>query len=204
MGRKAGNKLVHGIGINEGTFSTKTGNSNCKTYQLWVGLLERCTKKMWAKYPTYDGVTCSDNFKHYTFFHEWCQSQIGFNYVDDGGGSWHLDKDILIKGNKHYSEDTCVFIPQRLNKLLIKRDKHRGDCPLGVFFDNSLLKFRARCSDVNGKQKHLGSFTTPEQAFQAYKTFKEALIKQVAEQYKSQIDHRAYQALLEYEVNIDD
>jgi len=57
---------------------------------------------------------------------------------------------------------------------------------------------------IYGKQKHLGCFSTAKEAFLAYKNFKESYIKQVAEQYKSQIDPRAYKALLEYEVNIDD
>jgi hypothetical protein len=43
-----------------------------------------------------------------------------------------------------------------------------------------------------------------QEAFSAYKVFKEALIKQVAEKYKLQLDPRAYKALLNYEVNIND
>ena len=55
-----------------------------------------------------------------------------------------------------------------------------------------------------GKKKCLGLFDTPELAFQAYKTFKEAYIKEQAELYKDSIEPRAYQALLNYEVSLDD
>ena len=57
---------------------------------------------------------------------------------------------------------------------------------------------------VRLRQKHLGSFNCPMKAFSVYKKAKEAYIKQVAEQYKDVIDPRAYKALLEYEVNIED
>ena len=36
---------------------------------------------------------------------------------------WEIDKDVLLKGNKIYSEDTCVFIPPCLNLMLTKREK---------------------------------------------------------------------------------
>jgi hypothetical protein len=45
-----------------------------------------------------------------------------------------LDKDILYKGNKIYSPDTCVFVPQEINALFVKNDANRGDLPIGVFY----------------------------------------------------------------------
>ena len=41
---------------------------------------------------------------------------------------------------------------------------------------------------------------TPEEAFQAYKQAKETYIKLQAEKWKDQIDVRAYEALMRYEV----
>lgn len=198
------NKLVQGIGFKGMDYPSCGNGKPLKVYQMWRGLLERCTSKCWDKFPTYIGVTCSENFKSYTFFYEWCQTQKGFNEKDKNCRSWCLDKDILIKGNKHYSEDTCVFIPHRINCLLTKCDSLRGDFPIGVCWCKNVKKFLSQCNNGSGRQRKLGYFNTPQEAFQAYKTYKEALIKEVANEYKEQLDSRVYEALMNYEVNEND
>ena len=55
-----------------------------------------------------------------------------------------------------------------------------------------------------GKQEYLGSFKTEIEAFNAYKQAKENRLKELANKWKSQIDPRAYNALMNYEVNITD
>ena len=198
------NKLVRGIGVRGTLYPTKAHGKTLKEYSLWTDMLLRCTNKVLLKRPTYEGTACSESFKSYTFFYEWCNQQKGFNEKDKNGRKWNLDKDILVKGNKLYSEDTCVFVPHRINSLLIKRDACRGEWPVGVYWQEKSGKFRARCGGWHGKLKHLGSFNTPQEAFLAYKTFKEALIKEVANEYKEQLDYRVYEALMNYEVNEND
>ena len=175
-----------------------------KEYSLWADMLLRCTNKVLRKRPTYEGVTCSENFKSYTFFYEWCNQQKGFNEKDKNSRKWSLDKDLLIRGNKCYSEDVCVFVPNRVNNLVTKRNASRGDWPIGVYWCKNRKKFRSKCNNGSGKQKCLGYFNTPQEAFQAYKTYKEALIKEVANEYKEQLDSRVYEALMNYEVNEND
>ena len=85
--------------------------------------------------------------------------------------------------------------------LLTKRQSDRGLLPIGVTKHGN--NFQAQCK-ISGKGKALGTFTTPELAFNAYKTFKEPYIKELAEKYKDTIDPRAYQALMNYEVDIND
>lgn len=201
---KKSNVLVCGIGFKGMVYPSKADGKALKEYTLWLDMLKRCTETFQARYPTYAGTTCSENFKSYTFFYEWCNKQIGFKNKSTNGKSWHLDKDLLIKGNKHYSEDTCVFIPQRINLLLTKSDSIRGDNPLGVHRSPKRTMFTARCKDSSGAERYLGNFSTPSEAFKCYKLYKENVMKQVAEEYETQIDYRAYKALLNYCIEIED
>ena len=163
-------------------------------------MLKRCYSDSFKKkQPTYEGCEVSDNFKSYEYFYEWCQNQIGFS-----NKGWHLDKDLLIKGNKVYSEYSCVFIPNDINLLLTKREALRGEHPIGVCWHNASKAFVAQVGKSKGRSEWLGCFNTEIEAFNTYKQAKESFIKEQANKWKSQIDYRAYNALMKYEVNIDD
>ncbi len=114
-----------------------------------------------------------------------------------------IDKDILCKGNKIYSPDACVVVPQNINKLFTKCNNSRGDLPVGVSYHKLNEKYIARCH-VKGKLKHLGYYDSPEEAFYVYKNFKEKYIKEVAEEYKNKIPQKLYDAMVTYKVEIDD
>ena len=197
MGRKR--SLVYGVGINDWDGNISVDGKPIWEYDLWHGVLQRCfDDKLKQKYPTYKDVTCSKEWLSMTLFIEDVSQMKGYGF--DG---WDLDKDILQKGSKLYSKETCCFVPSEINLLLTKSDKARGEYPVGVYFGKHAGKFRAKLN-INGKQKSLGYFTTPEEAFQAYKLAKEDQIKVVAEKWKHQLDERVFQALMDYEVNIDD
>lgn len=198
------NSLVLGLGYNDFKYPSKISGKTSMEYSTWHGMIERCTQKYWDKRPTYTDTTCSENFKSYSFFYEWRNSQVGFNTVDENGKSWHLDKDILIKGNKIYSEDTCVFVPLVLNALFTKRHNQRGEYPIGVYWKKKNNQFCVQCADGSGAQQYLGLFSDYSEAFKVYKDFKEKRIKSLAEEYKTQLDPRAYEALMNYQVEETD
>lgn len=188
--------FVYGVGI-VGNSPTRDCNGRIlKEYVLWTSMLSRCySDKYIARFPTYAGCSVSENFKYYTYFKEWCNNQIGF---DQQG--WHLDKDILVKGNKIYSEDTCSFLPPEINTMFAKTRQNDG---LGAYVGVKLVKGSKRYSarlKKNGKETHIGMFDTPELAFLAYKQAKEDYIKQVANKWKDRIDCRVYKVLMNYEV----
>jgi hypothetical protein len=158
-------KLVCGVGINDGKYPAKVNGKPTKVWQTWRGLLGRCyDPKYQRENPTYRDCQPSENFKNYSYFHEWCENQVGFGQQD-----FQLDKDLIFKGNKLYSEDTCLFLPSELNKLLVTRKGSRGNLPLGVSTNKG--RFVARCGV--GTYLHLGCFNTPKEAFNAYKEVKE-------------------------------
>ena len=184
---------IYGKGILGEGF--KQSESQSYSFQLWKNMLKRCYSEVsFKKSPSYEQCLTSETFNDYQQFKTWCNSQLGF-----GNTGWELDKDILVKGNKVYSEDTCCFVPKEINLLLVKHDKGRGDYLLGVDYHKNRKQFRARCSD-----KHLGWFNTELEAFYAYKEAKETYIKEVANKWKDQIDPKVYEALMKYEVEITD
>ena len=196
-------KLVYGVGFNDKTRTAFVDGKNIKEYVLWKDMLKRCfSEKEQARYPTYKGCNVSDNFLNYSYFYDWCQEQIGFGKVDEKGRSWCLDKDLLFVGNKTYSETTCVFVPQEINKFFNEYGNARGEYPIGVYFDKQKGKFKAQCA-VNGKIKNLGRFNTPQEAFAVYKPFKEDLCKQLALKWQSEIDERLFNAMMKWEVNYE-
>jgi len=191
--------LVFGVGVNDWVGNVNVDGKKIREYVLWDSMLKRCfDEKYKQKYPTYNDVTCSKEWLSMTTFIEDVSQMRGYDL-----SGWQLDKDILQKGNKLYSKDTCCFVPLEVNILLTKRDKCRGEFPVGVCFDKATGKFKANIK-INGKTKHLGYFTAPDEAFQAYKLAKEAHIKVVAQQWQHLLDERVFQALLDYEVTIND
>ena len=191
---------VCGVGIVGTKYSITISGVKTREYNLWHNMLARCySDSSKKKRPTYEGCEVSENFKSFEYFYEWCNEQIGFDNKD-----WQLDKDLLVKGNKIYSESACIFIPKEINQVLVKRENMRGKYPIGVYWSNTNKAFVARVNMNKGKQEFLGYFNTELEAFNAYKQAKESFIKEQANKWKTQIDPRAYNALMNYQVEIDD
>ena len=168
-------------------------------YVLWVNMLCRCYDvKTKIKRPTYAECTTSESFLYYSNFKTWCNNQFGFN-----NNYFELDKDILVKGNKIYSEATCCFVPREINMLFTKSNGRRGEYPIGVCFEKRTGKYKSQIRKGSLKV-HLGRYNTPYDAFLAYKEAKESYIKEVANKWKDKIDVRVYDALMNYEVEIND
>ena len=195
---------VHGVGVAGAKYPSKINGVKTKEHTLWCNMLKRCySDDFKKKNPTYEGCEVSENFKSYEYFYEWCNRQIGFG--NEGNESpFHLDKDLLIKGNKVYSENTSVFIPREINSVLTKCTASRGENLIGVCWSKTNKAFMAQVCKSKGKREHLGFFKTELEAFEAYKQAKESFVKEQANKWKGQIDIRAYNALMNYTVEITD
>lgn len=172
-----------------------------KQYEIWKGMLERCYKNNnEGRNHVYNDCIVCDEWHNFQNFANWYDE----NYYEINDEKMCLDKDILHKGNKIYSTKTCVFVPQNINKLFTKSDRLRGNCAIGVSWDKDKHLYKSTCNDGNKKSVHLGFYTTEEEAFYNYKTYKEKLIKQIADKYKDKIPEKLYLAMHSYIVEITD
>ena len=132
-------RLVNGVGVNDADYVVEkletTGYVNgkqkqklvwyCPHYRAWRGMLSRCySAKYQEKQPTYIGCSVSEEWLTFSNFKAWMEKQ-----------KWegmHLDKDLLIEGNKIYSADTCVFVSPLVNTFINDQMAKRGEWLIGV------------------------------------------------------------------------
>jgi len=186
-------KAVFGIGINDANYLTKININNkiivCPYYQKWKNILLRCySPKTHEKFPTYKECFVCDEWLTFSNFKSWMEKQ-------DWQGK-HLDKDLLVQGNKEYSPSKCLFVTPQINTLLTSRTGGRGEFMLGVYFYKPHGKFRAKCRCINGGLLHLGYFCSETEAHKAYKKYKYALIAKIAKEQEEPLKS----ALLRYKI----
>lgn len=184
---------VQGVGyIGIGRYSE---GKHSKIHDRWNKMLYRSyCEKYHRTRPTYKNVIVCSEWHNFQNFAAWYEE----NYRE----GWQLDKDILIKGNKIYSPETCCFVPPYINTVLISCNSKRGKYPIGV--TKTKYGFEVFLSKNNGIRDRVGFYKTVEEAFQAYKVAKESYIKEVADKWKSLIKTNVYEALCNYQVEITD
>lgn len=169
-------KLVRGVGINDADYVTQVKQYvleengkqkqvlvwRCPYYTKWCNLLDRCySHSTQDKQPTYKDCTVCEEWLTFSNFRTWMEQQ-------DWEGK-HLDKDLLVSGNKIYSPDTCCFISQSLNNFIVESKKLRGKWPIGVCWDKQHGRFRALCRNpFTKKLTFLGLFSAAEDAHFAW------------------------------------
>ena len=195
---------VYGVGVTGVEPSRDENGEKIDSYKCWCRMLSRCySAKLQEKYQTYKGCYVCDNWLYYPNFKKWYDE----NYYEIDSKTSHLDKDILIKGNKIYSPATCIFVPSFINALFIKSQNSRGKLPIGVSYHKDSKKYIAQLGvskDGKSTVKHLGCFNTINEAFEVYKQAKEDYIKEVADEYKDIIPFELYKAMYDYKVDVDD
>lgn len=169
-------KPIHGVGLNDAdyvTFPKVDGvRIRCQIYKTWKSMIERCySEKVHKKRPTYKNCIVSEEWHLFSDFRTWMLKQ-------DWQGN-HLDKDILVPGNKLYSPERCLFVSLQINNLLNDNTAQRGIFPKGVRIDKRYKTFVAEVS-INGRQAHIGRFKTIEAAECAYKKAKSNEIMRIA------------------------
>lgn len=190
-------KLRYGVGVNDADYVTEiretVGYINgkrktrvvwcCPFYRAWAHMLERCYSE--KQYPTYKGCSVIDQWLIFSTFKAWMEQQ-------DWEGK-ELDKDLLIRGNKEYGPDSCVFVSAKVNTFVNENLAIRGNFPIGVSFNKDA--FQVRCWSVTtGKLEYLGRYKTPEEAHQTWLKFK---LEQAYVLAAGQTDDRVANALID-------
>lgn len=161
-----------------------------EAYNCWYSMLSRCYNPRYLSlFPTYKGVTVCEEWHVFSNFKEW--------FYDPQNGyqeGCQLDKDILVKGNRVYSPDTCCFVPNEINSIFTTRPPKKSNLPMGVRLHRS-----GRYTAMFNK-KYLGMFDDIASAVRAYGTARDIHIKEVAKSCKERniITQKVYDALMRY------
>lgn len=156
-----------------------------KFVQTRLGRLHNNMTQRAGKNNGYLDVTVSDDFKDAQKFCDWAVQQSGW------GMGYVLEKDLLVQGNRQYCAEACVFVPHRINYAIVQKT---AKSVVTEVEDG----WRVSCT-ANNLQIFLGVYPTYAEAYQAYKEYREAYVKALAEYYKKFISEEAYEALLKWE-----
>lgn len=159
------------------------------SYMSWSSMINRCYAR--ENDVAYYNVSSVSK--------EWFNFQNFANWYDenkyDVEGRLHLDKDILYPGNKIYSPSHCLLVPQRINMLFTNKKNKRG-------LPNGITKYKNTYYATYNFEE-LGHSSDLYKAYALYAKRKKETIVKIANEYKDIIPDKVYQALLNYEVRIE-
>lgn len=177
-------KPVYGVGINDADYFTqrdyqpdgRKGKWVCPFYQRWRNMLKRALSEAdKIERPTNIGNSVCEEWKTFSNFKAWMETQPWDQ------GDLHLDKDILVLGNKEYSPTTCAFVPLPINSLFLRRQRFRGEYPIGV--SKRVRSFNYKKPFYAKLDGTIGYFSTVEEAHKAWQLAKADHIESVLEVY---------------------
>lgn len=151
----------------------------CPIFVAWRGMKTRCLPPYQERYASYVGVDSCSQWKSFMSFHNWAKKSFKEGL--------ELDKDILVKGNKLYSPETCAFVPKEINYLLNSfKNGVSGNLLMGVSeTSNNINKYRA-CISSKGKRRNLGVFSAQTDAHKAWQWAKSVEIEKAVTWYATQ------------------
>ena len=187
--------MFYGKGYNEKVegekyYKTTENGKTTRCYNTWANMLERCySAKYQSKKPTYKDIVVAEEWLNYQVFSKWYEN----NYYEIENETMCLDKDLLSGDSKIYSPNTCCFLPQSINKVLVGSK--------GYYFHKPTGKYQAQIK-YKGKIINLGYFDTEEEARYTYKLNKQLIIYMLAEEYRDVLPFKVYEALMNYRMDI--
>lgn len=184
-------KTICGVGyIGVGKYKTGTGTKHTEEYQNWTCMIRRCyDEKLKERYSAYYGdcIVCNE-WHNLQIFSEWWNNNI----YRVGTERMHLDKDILFNGNRLYSPDTCLIVPQRINMMFLKK-------PNKYNLPNGIIPIGNERYNANYRGKSIGNYDTLELAVKAHDAEKKKALKELANEYKDKVPNKLYEALINWQ-----
>ena len=99
--------------IGEGKYKVWEDGKHTFEYGFYHNITTRCFNSNYKDIEkTYQDVTICEEWKNFQNFAKWYDEN---KYECEG--RLHVDKDILHPGNKVYSPENCILLPQRINEL---------------------------------------------------------------------------------------
>lgn len=190
---------IRGIGyIGIGEYKTKENGKMTETYLAHKALFCRCyNPATHERQSRYKDCTVAPIWHNWQNFAEWYESHESF------GLGYHLDKDLLVRGNTVYSPETCVMLPRELNNLISESKPSSKGYPRGVGKKNGANQYHVRVG--GGKdRKYVGGYYTIEEASAAYVKAKERYVKNLALAWANRIEWKAFVALMNWKVYPDE
>ena len=185
-------KTIFGIGyLGDGKYgSWKNSRNSRDTYLNWVAMLQRCYVDMNGKYPAYYKIiTVCDEWLNFQNFAEWYES----HYYNIPNERIHLDKDIKCKGNKQYSPDMCMLVPQSINEIFHKSQKKRIDDDLPETIRRTKKGYK-----VTFRGKSLGVHESIEECLFLYNKKKKEYIEELVNGYGGLLPNEVREVLLNW------
>ena len=156
--------------------------------KLWRSIKGRMSKHYLPGNESYKDCELSESWKDIRNFEKW----YDLNYVE----GWDIDKDLFGWNTKIYSEETCCFLPPRLNSFMVNLRSIFDGSMKGWYYRERDGVFVATVSDTSKRKIHLGHFRTSEDAKIAYVAGKFKVLDSIVEEYKETLPGRARAGLV--------
>ena len=155
------------------------------SYLLWKNVIQRCyNKKIHIYKPEYKDKSVCEEWLNYTNFKLWYDE----HFISVKNNQVDLDKDLLVQGNKIYSPETCVFLLHYQNTMFESSAKDK-------IYENEDGTFVIG----GGKKK---KYATLKEAEDIVCKRNQIRIESVAEKCKGKIPMCAYEAMLNWDVQL--
>lgn len=191
-------KTNHGFYNSGRKYRTRVNTVKTKACSLWENIRVRCQiLSELERFEKYKVVGVVEEWKDFQVFAEWFEVVSSGPYYKEG---WELDKDLLSDpDNKLYGPNTCVFIPQELNRAMQEGKKRNLDLPIGVSQrTNATLETRYSCGDETFYVRATFDNNEVDKAAALYKEAKQKYLNHLCDKYKDNLDPRVIEKLLSY------